>query len=753
MGFFGNRARKRLATVLEKALDAQGEAEDLLAEARRNQSYLWASQLRPMRKTLEEAGRQVSKASRSWWIPRVARKLTDDLVKALEKLAGNLLEHNSKYEAREVQVLDAWLAQTGRTFTHSQKLAVVRDDKANLVVASAGSGKTAVLVHRVAHLVRKGVPPQRILAVTFTRPAAQEMETRLKDDFGIEGAVVRTFHSLGNEILRMARNPPPGIFKESDFQHFIRDALNREVQTQGPFLQDLLMYASFPDAREARRDEFPSDRAFYEHMRNQEYVTLRGERVQSLAEKQIADFLTIHGVNYRYEGIADWAPRDSQKGLYRPDFTLTDYGFCIEHWTIRDHQQVPKWYTWTTTQYRAKMDWARNQFKMQGRTLIETYSDEFWDSSLDQVLRERLQAAGVRLQRLTYKQLLTEVRRHHQDLRLLDLFERWISNAKARGLTAEDIPQHLKGQHVRTQAFGRCGQRLLEAYERHLQASNLVDFSDMIHEATRYMQAHPETYLKQFDHVLVDEFQDMSQDRIEFLQCLSRGSARLFCVGDDWQAIYSFAGSDVRFILNFESCFGPATITRLEESHRCPRGILEAGNRLMKHNPNQLPKTVKPQSARLDAPQVHPWPDGRDYASDVVWLAWLWVHSKLGHAQPEDLMVLCRYKLPLERLQQCLQGEVECSLDGSRGVSLLSVHSAKGRQAEHVLILDASEGRMGFPSQVEDPAVLNPVRLVPMVPVEEERRLFYVALTRAKQSLDIQTCANRPSCFIAEMKL
>jgi DNA helicase-4 len=361
---------------------------------------------------------------------------------------------------------------------------------------------------------------------------------------------------------------------------------------------------------------------------------------------------------------------------------------------------------------------------------------------------------------MAYRDLVERVYEfHHLEAQVMDLFEKWIKNAKVLGLKPADLSARLAGEPPRTQAFGRCGIRLLEAYEEFLGKNRLVDFSDMIHEAIRHMEPRPQDYGRRYDHVLVDEFQDVSKDKVDLLLQLLTGDAHLFCVGDDWQSIFSFAGSDVKFFREFEACFGPSTTTILPDSFRCPAGVIEAGNRLMAYNKGQIPKQVVPRSTAQAVPEFHALADGEDYRQAVTWHARLWVHSLTDHGTAaNDLRVLSRYRAPLAALAAWLRAdgiavreEDEPDEDARDGVLLQTIHKAKGGQAKHVLVLDVSEG--SIPSLVEDPAVLSPVRLAALAPLEEERRLVYVALTRCQESLTLQGCPTRLSRFVQELAL
>lgn len=751
----------RLQDAMEWADCVAAAAQHLLDGLAAHQAYLESGHQKAIQDALHQGAACLVEAPLPGWPwsrrRRRMRARVSALAARLHALQRQVKAHNPAYEAREMAAnADLFTLSHGdpsRTLSRSQQEAIVRDDRWNLIVASAGSGKTATLIHRIAYLLRKGVQPHRILAVTFTHLAAEEMSKRLQDRFGcmdasVSGVQVSTFHALGKKIITKHRGSKPETANDQDLPNSIWATLEREAGTPGPFQDDLLAYLSLPD-REPLEEDFASKEDYYRYMQGARHQTLLGEIVKSQGEKQIADFLTLHGIRYAYEEIAEWVPKEPGYGNYRPDFTLKDHPVTIEHWAARDGERVPKSFGWSPERYHAKMAWARRKFT--GRVLVETYHDEFRDGKLDQALRKRLAAAGVPLRPLTYRQLVEEVHDFNNlEGALVRLFGKWVQNAKTLGLRATDIPSRLVGKSRRVQAFGRCAQRMLADFDDLLERRRIVTFADMVHDAGALMRRHPAMYQGLYDHILVDEFQDTSPEKLEMLRALLGSKTHLFCVGDDWQSIYGFTGADVGFMNQFEECFGPATRTVLEESHRCPAGIVQAGNQLMQHNLGQIRKQVTSRSKLQDNPVVVAFPD-RNYIRAILEDAEKWITEHRKNGTPDaQILVLSRYKAPLKSLEQRLANHrVPASLDGKRGIHLLTIHKAKGKERDHVLLLDASEGRI--PSVVEDPSVLEPVRLAPLSRIEEERRLFYVALTRAKRSLRIQTRAGAPSPFIQEL--
>ena len=293
---------------------------------------------------------------------------------------------------------------------------------------------------------------------------------------------------------------------------------------------------------------------------------------------------------------------------------------------------------------------------------------------------------------------------------------------------------------------------MLERYQAALSAEGRIDFSDMLHQAADILEGGTNP-LPKFEHVLVDEFQDTSAAMARFLKALvAVTGARLFAVGDDWQAIYGFAGGDVDHIINFESHFGLASTTMLNVNYRSPAVIVEAGAALIARNERQVPKQVLIFSRERGEAYVYEVPD--DDLAIVDRTASL-VRQELRQVPPDRILVLSRTNHLLEAIiEACRRNGVSVGNPdrGVQGVRILSAHRAKGLEADVVIVANASDHLFGFPSKVENPDVLEPVRMSAGDAPAEERRLFYVAITRAMKRLHLVSRQGLPSPYLAEIE-
>src|SRR5207245_646852 len=234
---------------------------------------------------------------------------------------------------------------------------------------------------------------------------------------------------------------------------------------------------------------------------------------------------------------------------------------------------------------RQSMAWKREQFQRVGKRLLEFYDYERTEGTLEAALEERLGASGVALRPISS----SELEKSLGDLKYIGsaieaLLVQFLTNARSLRRTAEQVQERLRKATPRVQHFGHLGIAVLNRYEAQLRSEGRIDFPDMLHRAADLLESGRNP-LPKFTQVLVDEFQDTSAAMARLVKALLAATgAHLFAVGDDWQAIYGFAGGDLDYIVNFESHFGPASTTMLNVNYRSPAVIVEAGAALIAHN-------------------------------------------------------------------------------------------------------------------------------------------------------------------------
>jgi DNA helicase-4 len=635
--------------------------------------------------------------------------------------------------------------------TDEQARAVVCFDNRIQVLAAAGSGKTSVMVARAAYAVSRAfVPADRILLLAFNKAAATELQERVEARFAaahIDSSGVRasTFHSFALDVIGRATGEKPRLARWLDqggdlkMVERIVDEL-RDGSETFRYQWDLyrLLFARAPtNLTEQEPDRYDSDTN----------RTFGGDVVKSHGERFIADFLYLNGVKYAYEQPYKHNVADSSHSQYRPDFYYPDIDVWHEHWALDRDGKPPADFVG----YAEGMKWKRGIHAQYKTTLIETtWADVVFGDGLDRLAAE-LTRRGLTLDwnpdREPRDQWVKAMK--HEDLaRLVRTF---MTHVKSNSWTKEHLEQRLEGdlRHLagyRTRLFLDIYWLVHAAWERRLAAEGVVDFEDMLVKAANRLEAGRADM--GYELVLVDEFQDASRARARLVRgLLNRPGRYLLAVGDDWQSINRFAGADLSIMTEFETWFGPGHQLALTTTFRCPQTVCDVARIFVSKNPQQLNKPMRSSQTRPGAVQIlrsdSPTKTLAAYLNELS-AAVADGSVPTGPEGKVSVNVLGRYRFDRESLP----GHVPQNLD----ITFRTVHSSKGLEADYIVLPNLSTGTYGFPSSIADDPVLHLAMPVPETfPHAEERRLFYVALTRARREVALIAPPHGMSPFVVEL--
>ena len=462
-----------------------------------------------------------------------------------------------------------------RPLTAEQRKAVVVDERCNLVVAAAGSGKTSVIVAKAGWLLRRRYRrPSELLLLAFARNARNEMKGRIHARLGAataRGVTVRTFHSLGMAIIGKAEGKCPALAPAAENDQARFDLLKGIV---ADLLADRKLSAILQEwfqdwfASYKSEHKFENWGDYYDYIRKFDIRSLKGETVRSFEECEIANFLYLNGVTYKYEAPYEHDLATSEKRRYKPDFHLPDHGIYMEHFGIDAAGRTAPYVD--REQYLREMDWKRKVHTAHGTILIETFSHEHTDGRLLRNLTEKLAPHGVTLSPIPREKVFAVLKQQGRIGPFMRLVATFLRHFKGNRLSFPNIAARA-GAHRdpgRAQAFLAVFRPIFERYQEALRSSGEIDFHDMINRATDLVEAS--RYRSPFGYILVDEFQDISPSRAKLLKALLDRSpgAQLFAVGDDWQAIYRFGGSDISVMREFGEHFGAFERIDLETTFR-----------------------------------------------------------------------------------------------------------------------------------------------------------------------------------------
>ena len=298
-----------------------------------------------------------------------------------------------------------------------------------------------------------------------------------------------------------------------------------------------------------------------------------------------------------------------------------------------------------------------------------------------------------------------------------------------------------------------------EKYQRELSGlleKHQTTFSGLIKMAIRYLRSGQ--IKTRYRYIIVDEYQDLSVLRQKFLHLLIESSqASLFAVGDDWQAIYGFSGSRVDFTLNFRKFWGDFSLHRISKTYRFGPTLAGLSSSFIMQDHTQIQKQIQSQKEDALEPVVEISGDSERLDLEVL--------TYYFKSLPRDssILLLGRFQIDRLRLLHCTQFKltkdvIEFQTRPDLKIRFLTVHQSKGLEANYVIILNNREAKLGFPAHVKDPPLKSELIKIAeelrldQVTVNEERRLFYVALTRAKKQVILLTVDGKESSFIKELR-
>lgn len=651
----------------------------------------------------------------------------------------------------------------GQKLDKQQMTCIIKEAHNHLVIAGAGTGKTTTIVGKIKFLLKSGkYKAEDILVLSFTKDSAKEMSKRINKETGCN-ITASTFHKLGLNIITKVNGVVPKI-TELNLYEFVKEQLLKNMKSN-EYLNLLSTYLLYNHVAFKSEFDFNTQMEYEEYLKSNPPTTINNEIVKSYGEMDIANFLVQNGVKYIYEKPYKIDTRTSKYGQYKPDFYLPEYDIYIEYFGINKNGLVPSYFQGSngmtaTQKYQEAMEWKRELHTINNTIMIECYAYEKFDGILLENLKEKLVEKGVKLNLKSTEELWKQVSSGETSILdgIVELFITIISLIKSNDYTIDFVRQmnignaNAKNNDIILTLF----EPIFNSYCEYLRKNDEIDFDDMINLATLYVEQ--KKYINPYKYVIVDEYQDISKSRFSLLYSMrTSNSYDLFCVGDDWQSIYRFAGSDIGYILNFEKYWGPTEISRIETTYRFTQKLIEISGNFIMQNPIQIKKNIVGKEDTLGFPlgEIKGYTD----KSAIEFMA-----KKLeDFPQNSSVYFIGRYSFDLKLLEnsglfKCKYNNVNESSElkyykrNDLKIRFLTAHKSKGLQADYIFIINNKDSRMGFPSKMQDASILELLlENCDQYPYAEERRLFYVALTRAKKKAFFITIDNNESIFAKEL--
>lgn len=650
-----------------------------------------------------------------------------------------------------------------------QREAIVTLEDNVLTISSAGSGKTSTIEGKVKYLVEKrGVDPNKILLITYTRKASESLTERLN----IKGLSCLTFHKLASNIIESVKG-----FKPSFCEANIFPKIYQELKNDPAFLNAMNTYLLSYQSQMKDEFEYNDAKTYYADRKKYgvlaSFPDMDGAPIytKSEQERKLCNFLSIHGISFRYEEPYKYDEYEPGYRAYKPDFTIyftkdgVEHCIYLEHFGVDKNGMVPKWFGdgkeggWikANQDYNEGIIWKRETHRKHRTILIETRSADFADGTVYDRVLQQLAKHSVPLHALSasdiYKAIIKDSSRREKAL--IDMISSFINLMKANCLPS---PEHILPEKC-TSTNDLRDKYIIEniitpffvKYQTSLAKRGEMDFTDAILKARDICN---EGNKNPYEYILVDEFQDISIDRYEFLKSLrsTKPLTKLFCVGDDWQSIYRFAGSNMALFKDFEKYFGFTKECRMETTFRFGEPLASMSTGFILKNPEQKEKTVQPYSAKvkteLKTLYYNSLEDQRKMVASVL--------SYIPNNQ--SVYLLGRYSFDVDVLKSdmfdvFMKGTKTFVRHNGKEYPYLTAHQSKGLEADHVLLINCNSGAYGFPSTISDDPILSRVLSEnDHFEFGEERRLFYVAITRGKRITYVFYDKKHPSTFVTEIE-
>ena len=716
-------------------------------------------------------------------------------------------DHNDEFVARamvsEKQYLDNILKSVDPKINldEDQRKVVLTEEDYTLVIAGAGAGKTTTVAAKVKYLVeKKGIDPSQILVVSFTNKAVQELRDKVNKDLGIP-CPITTFHSTGHAIIRKQTDDKFNIVDSSKLYFVLQDYFKRAILTNESLVNNLIMFfASYFDApyegtdlntffNNIAKSNFATMRSDLDEFKQQvidartgKSVTIQNEVLRSRQEVEIANFLYLNNIEYEYEPVYKYDILFSRKP-YTPDFIIRqgDLVAYVEHFGITEEGKNNRYSEDELNAYKKAIN-DKVQLHRQHKThLIYTFSSYKDGRSLIDHLKEKLEDQGFVLNPRSNKEIMEKLISSEENRyirKLLNLICRFISNFKTNGFGADEFDRmYHSTQNVRTRLFlNVCHDCYLE-YERYLKENNAVDFEDMINESARLLREVKDMKKKlDFKYIIVDEYQDISRQRFDLVSALSDVTeAKIIAVGDDWQSIYAFSGSDIELFTKFEEKMGYARLLKIVNTYRNSQEVIDIAGNFIQKNDAQISKALRSPKHISDPVIIYTYDgmhkkkdgdnkSGANYelarAVEIALEQIIEFNKQEGKTANLSILLLGRFGFDGDKLEQ--SGLFEYIIRGSKiksvkypflNITFMTAHASKGLGYDNVIVVNGKNETYGFPSKIEDDPVLSfVIKGDRSIDYAEERRLFYVAMTRTKNRVFLVAPEKNPSEFLLEIK-
>lgn len=704
----------------------------------------------------------------------------------------------------------------------AKKRAIVIDEDNIKVIAGAGTGKTFTLQSKVKYLIeKKGISPEKILCLCYTSKGANELDKKVNNILDESNQVeVCTFHEFSRRVDRYCGNikTTNRYLLDNIIRNYMKFTLDDTEK-----IDKLMEYFSYYMLPPTDKEKFDSLRELEEYERGKNLDTLKskydrrngeiretlnGEFVNSIEELIIANFLFMHEIEYEYECsfpdnyFADFIEKnflysghflsmgkikrignerlvrnfinwERRRKRYQPDFYLPEYDIYLEHFGVDKDMEVHWLEGREKLKYEIEMNSKRLWHKMYGTKLIETYSYYMKEGHLLESLEELLIENGVVIGQRDKKEMLEillTIDKINDYKNFINLIKGFINIFEAKYYPRSKFNEFKSSNKSVKHAYVKKRQELFfdiveDIYDKYYQY-NLGEDIDHNREISNALELIEKgEYDKKYDYILIDEYQDINFVRCKLLQEIQKSSgAKIFAVGDDWQSIYKFNGSDVSLFIDFDKYFPYPEIIKIEKSRRNPTKINDISTKFILKNKRQHKKELRyykeTENVNKNPLKIVRYSTANKNYKVLKLEAILDDIVKNSKKENPEILILGRKNDDIngfvnnniflvednDKFKKIIYTENR-SLD----ITFMTVHKAKGLEYDEVVVINLVDKVNGFPIKIEDDPLLDFVKTKDSCLYAEERRLFYVALTRSRNNVYLLTPTMGSSIFITEL--
>ena len=713
-------------------------------------------------------------------------------LRQMQSLDGDITAHNTTYVDRALErdkdYFDNILKQIDPNIQldEEQRRAVITDDDYCLLVAGAGAGKTTTMAAKVKYLVeKKNIDPGEIIVISYTNKAIGELRDRINKGLGIP-AKICTFHAFAYDIVKQFSAEPPEINFSS--QQIIFDMLEKSIFHNKQLMRNLVLFLGyyfdlsedvfkFTDLNQyhlykAAQDfeTLKSGLGEYikkvEQQRTKKTRTITGEYLRSMQEVQIANFLYLNGLDYEYERVYPFGSPSRNK-KYTPDFYISqgEHSVWLEHYALSESGYNSLFTPQQRQRYLRAISDKRRLHKTNKTTLLETWSFYTDRRHLLDHLKEVLENEGFILKPRNLEEVYKKIVETGKDkyiYKLIIFMMKFIEQYKTTGYDDGGFAiLRERTDNPRTLLFLDIAEQVYHHYQSVLKQRNQIDFADMINDAHFYLQEiERQNVMLPYKYIIIDEFQDIARQRFNLTKRLSEiTQAKVVAVGDDWQSIYAFSGSDITLFTRFLELMGAGTELKITHTYRNSQELIDIAGGFVQRNTSQIRKQLispkhleNPIVLEVFDDSIKPMERLADTIEHIIGE----ILSEYG--EQSSILLIGRYNYDMYKLYRTNRfselpgGAIRSEKYPNAKITFMTAHSSKGLGYDNVILINMFEGKFGFPCQIEDDPIIKLVTYEDnSMPFAEERRLFYVAMTRTKNRVYIAAPKTKPSRFLVEL--